>query len=200
MAQNEPPVPAVQPELLLPDAPAWRAWLDVNEGSRDGVWLLLAKKGTVHPTSLTYPQALDEALCSGWIDGQSKSIDAATYRQRFTPRRKRSIWSQRNVQHIARLTQEQRMRPRGLAEVERAKADGRWDAAYAGPGSIQVPDDLAAALDASPAARAAFDTLNGQNRYAILHRTVTALNPATRERRIARLVDLLASGQTPYPQ
>ncbi|MEV0391891.1 YdeI/OmpD-associated family protein [Polymorphospora rubra] len=186
--------------LVVPDVAAWRAWLDANEDSSDGVWLLLARKGVTDPTSLSYAQALDEALCSGWIDGQTKRIDEHTYRQRFTPRRQRSLWSARNVQNVARLTAEQRMRPRGFAEVERARADGRWERAYQGPASIEMPPDLAKALDDSPAAAATYATLNGQNRYAVLHRVATAGTDATRRRRIANLVGMLARGETPYPQ
>ncbi|MEV0732813.1 YdeI/OmpD-associated family protein [Polymorphospora sp. NPDC050346] len=186
--------------LVVPDVAAWRAWLDANEDSSDGVWLLLARKGVTDPTSLSYAQALDEALCSGWIDGQAKRVDERTYRQRFTPRRQRSLWSARNVQNVARLTAEQRIRPRGVAEVERARADGRWERAYQGPAGIEMPPDLAKALDDSPAAAAKFATLNGQNRYAVLHRVTTAATDATRQRRIANLVGMLARGETPYPQ
>jgi uncharacterized protein YdeI (YjbR/CyaY-like superfamily) len=185
---------------MLPDVAAWRRWLAEHVDDQPGVWLVLAKKGTTDPTSLTYAQALEEALCQGWIDGQAQSVDAATYRQRFTPRRTRSLWSRRNVGLVARLTAEGRMQPNGLAEVARAQADGRWDAAYAGPATIEVPDDLAAALAASPAARARFDTLSGQNRYAVLHRVVTAVRPETRARRIAQSVAMLAEGGTFYPQ
>lgn len=188
------------PLLILRDAAAWRSWLDVNEDSSDAVWVMLAKKGVTDPTSLTYAQALDEALCSGWIDGQVKSIDSTTYRQRFSPRRAKSLWSARNVEHIARLTEEGRMRSRGLAEVESAKADGRWSAAYKGPATIEVPADLREALDASPAAATLFPSLTSQNRYAILHRVTTATTPATRARRIAKFVSMLEQGKTPYPQ
>lgn len=191
--------PKPEPELLVvADVSAFRAWLDENEDVSDGVWLLLAKKGVTEPTSLVYPQALDEALCSGWIDGQAKRIDDRVYRQRFTPRRKRSIWSQRNVEKISVLTAEGRMRPRGIAEVERAKADGRWANAYAGPATIEVPDDLAAALAADPAAARTFAELRGMNRYAVLHRVVIAANPETRAKRIARFVDQLAAGVTEF--
>lgn len=186
--------------LVVADVAAWRAWLDEQEDESDGVWLTLAKKGTTTPTSLTYAEALDEALCSGWIDGQSKSVDAATYQRRFTPRRARSMWSARNVEHIARLVAEGRMRPRGTSEVDRAKADGRWDAAYAGSATIEVPDDLVISLAEDHAARAAFATLNAQNRYAVLHRITTARTPATRQRRLERLVAMLARGETPHPQ
>lgn len=186
--------------LILKDVQAWRAWLAENEYDSDGVWLLLAKKGSNGPTSLTYAQALDEALCSGWIDGQSKSVDKDTYKQRFTPRRARSLWSARNVTHIARLYTEGRMRERGIAEVERAKSDGRWERAYEGAASIKMPSDLQLALDHSPTASSMFAKLSSTNRYAVLHRVVTASNPTTRDRRISRLVEMLERGETPHPQ
>lgn len=192
---------SAEPEVLVvADAAAWRAWLDVNESVSDGVWLLLAKKGTTSPTSLSYDLALQEALCSGWIDGQKKSMDAATFRQRFTPRRRASLWSERNIGLVTRLTEEGRMRPRGHAEIEGAKADGRWDRAYPGAARAQVPDDLAAALIASTAAASAFAGLNGRNRYAVLHRIMTAPSPSSRANRLATLVGMLERGETPYPQ
>lgn len=186
--------------LVVADVSAWRAWLDAQEFSSDGVWLLLAKKGTTTPTSLTYPQALDEALCSGWIDGQKKSADAATFRQRFTPRRKASMWSQRNVGIVAYLIEQGRMRPRGQAEIDRAKADGRWERAYPGSATAQVPEDLAAALAASPTADARFSTLNSANRYSVIHQVVTAPSPTSRAKRVAKLVRMLGQGETPHPQ
>lgn len=190
-----------QPEVLtLPDVAAWRAWLDAHEDTSEGVWLLQAKKGTVEPTSLTYRQALLEALCSGWIDGQRASVDGATFRQRYTPRRKASLWSERNVGIVADLIAEGRMRPRGQAEIARAKADGRWERAYAGPASATVPEDLTAALETSAQAAASFAGLNGQNRYAVLHRIMTAPSPASRTNRLAKLVGMLERGETPYPQ
>ncbi len=187
-------------ELVVPDVDAWRAWLAEHVHEQTGVWLVLAKKGTTTPTSLTYAQALQEALCQGWIDGQAKSIDDATYRQRFTPRRARSLWSKRNVGYVADLIAAGRMQPNGHAEIERAKADGRWDAAYAGPASIEVPDDLAAALAAEPGAKALFDSLDAQNRYAVLFRVTTAAKPETRARRIEQNVAMLARGETAYPR
>lgn len=193
-------MPVDQTRLLVADVAAWREWLDRHEDSSDGVWLVLAKKGVTDPTSLTYAEALDEALASGWIDGQSRKIDDATYTRRFTPRRRRSLWSARNVEHVARLTEAGRMRPRGLDEVELARADGRWDAAYAGSATMEVPDDLAAALKENEAARQTFETLNAANRYAVLHRIATALKPETRARRLERLVAMLADGETPHPQ
>jgi len=187
-------------ELTVPDVDAWRVWLVEHVSEQTGVWLLLAKKGTTTPTSLTYAQALQEALCQGWIDGQAKSVDEATYRQRFTPRRARSLWSRRNVGYVAELLAAGRMQLNGMAEVERAKADGRWDAAYAGPATIEVPADLAAALAAEPAARTRFESLDAQNRYAVLFRVTTAVRPETRARRIAQNVAMLARGETAYPQ
>jgi uncharacterized protein YdeI (YjbR/CyaY-like superfamily) len=186
--------------FVVADTAAWRAWLDQHEDDSDGVWLALAKKGTTGPTTLTYAQALDEALCSGWIDGQKRSNDAATFLQRFTPRRKASLWSERNIGLVATLVAEGRMRERGQAEVDRAKADGRWDRAYAGSATATVPDDLVAALDAAPAAAALFADLDATNRYAVLHRVMTAPNPTTRAARLTKLVAMLDRGETPYPR
>ena len=188
------------PELIVGDAAAWREWLGENHGDPAGVWLVLAKKGTQRPTSLTYDRALEEALCHGWIDGQTRRRDDATYRQRFTPRRKRSAWSKRNTGIAERLRAEGRMHPAGQAEVERAKADGRWEAAYAGPATMEVPPDLTEALAAEPKAQAMFETLNSQNRYAILYRIGTAKRADTRARRIREFVAMLARGETVYPQ
>jgi uncharacterized protein YdeI (YjbR/CyaY-like superfamily) len=189
-----------QPELIVKDAAAWRAWLRTHHDDPVGVWLTLAKKGTVEPTSLTYDEALEEALCHGWIDGQVKQRDDATYKQRFTQRRKRSAWSKRNVGKAERLIAEGRIHPAGVAEIERAKADGRWEAAYAGPSSIVVPADLAAALAADPGAQAMFDVLTKQNRYAILYRLTTAKRAETRARLLEQFVSMLSRGETLYPQ
>ena len=162
--------------------------------------LVLAKKDTTSPTSLTYDQALEEALCFGWIDGQVRRRDEATYVQRFTPRRARSRWSKRNTAIAERLIGEGRMQAAGMAEVERARADGRWEAAYAGPATARVPDDLAAALAADPKAQAMFERLTSQNRYAILHRIDAVKRPETRTRKIAEFVAMLARGETVHPQ
>ncbi len=180
--------------LVVADAGAWAVWLAEHGASSDGVWLLLAKKGTVSPTSLMYAQALDEALCHGWIDGQKRSFDNATFLQRFTPRRRRSMWSQRNVEHVERLTREGRMLAAGFAEVERAKADGRWERAYAGQASAQIPPDLAQALDAIPGARERFEALASQVRFHHLHQVTTAATEATRARRLQRAIDAVSSG------
>ncbi len=187
-------------ELTVADAFAWRAWLAEHHERSPGTWLVLAKKGTTDPTSLSYAEALDEALCHGWIDGQVRRRDEATYRQRFTPRRARSIWSQRNVRNAQRLIADGRMQPAGLAEVERARADGRWEAAYAGSASAEVPADLAAALAAPPAAQAMFDVLTSQNRFAVLFRIAGARRGPTRARRIEQFVAMLARGETLHPQ
>jgi uncharacterized protein YdeI (YjbR/CyaY-like superfamily) len=188
------------PELLVPDSAAWRHWLEDNHGGSPGAWVVLAKKGTTQPTSLTYDQALAEAACYGWIDGQLGRRDEATYRQRFTPRRPQSAWSANNVALAERLMTEGRMRPAGLAAVERAKADGRWEAAYAGSATIEVPGDLAGALAANPAAQAAFERLNRSNRYAVLYRVSTATDPGTRARRVERFVSMLSRGEAIHPQ
>jgi len=188
------------PELIVSDAAAWRAWLTKHHADPAGVWLVLAKKGTEEPTSLTYDQALEEALCHGWIDGQARRRDEATYHQRFTPRRRRSSWSKRNTGIAERLQAEGRMHPAGVAEVERARDDGRWDAAYAGPKSIEVPPDLAEALAAEPRAQAMFEGLTSQNRYAVLYRIATAKRADTRARRIEEFVAMLGRGETIHPQ
>lgn len=185
------------PELTLSDVAAWRAWLDQHEDSSDGVWLVMAKKGITVPTSLGYADALQEALCSGWIDGQRKSRDETTFLQRFTPRRKTSIWSQRNVGYVEALIAAGRMRERGFTEIERAHADGRWDRAYAGQAGAEVPADLAAALEISPTAKTTFEALNSQGRYHVLHQLMIAANPATRTRRLERFMEKLDRGETP---
>ena len=191
---------AEPPELIVRDAAAWRVWLGEHHAEPGSVWLVLAKKGTVEPTSLTYDQALEEALCHGWIDGQVRRRDEATYRQRFTPRRRRSSWSERNTGIAERLLAEGRMHPAGAAEMKRAKADGRWGAAYPGQASIEVPPDLAAALAAEPKAQAMFEGLDSRNRYAVLYRISSAKRADTRARRIQQFVNMLARGETVYPQ
>jgi uncharacterized protein YdeI (YjbR/CyaY-like superfamily) len=177
---------------------AFERWLAAEHATADGVWIDLAKKGSGVP-SVTYLEAVEIALCYGWIDGQVKrSEEVGFYRQRFTPRRARSRWSQINRDRAEALIAAGRMRPAGLAEVERARADGRWDEAYAPPSKVTVPDDLRRALDASPAAAQRFATLDSRNRYAILYQVHDARRPETRARRIAKYVDMLARGETPY--
>lgn len=188
------------PELTVPDLAGWRQWLSERAADSGGVWLVLAKKGTTRPTELTYDQALEEALCHGWVDGQLARGDEATFRRRFTPRRPGSAWSKRNTALVERLVDEGRMRPAGYATVQRAKADGTWDAAYAGAGSIEVPDDLAVALAAMPRACTTFEGLDAANRYAVLYRVTTARRPQTRARRIEQLVAMLDRGETIHPR
>jgi uncharacterized protein YdeI (YjbR/CyaY-like superfamily) len=187
------------PELTLPDRSAWQQWLTERASDSAGVWLVLAKKGTTTPTALTYDQALEEALCHGWIDGQLAGRDASTFRRRFTPRRAGSAWSKRNTALVERLIGEGRMHAAGLAAVERAKTDGTWDAAYGGAATIDVPDDLAAALARDGRARKAFENLDASNRYAVLYRVTTARRPETRARQIEKLVAMLARGDTIHP-
>lgn len=188
------------PELLVVDVDAWRAWLEEHHASSSGVRLVVAKKGVTEPTRLTYDEALPEALCYGWIDGQVTRRDEATYRIRFTPRRARSSWSQRNVHAVEGLIAEGRMQPAGLEQVERAKADGRWETAYAGSASLEVPDDLSAALAASPRAQQMWDVLTRTNRFAVVYRVQDAKRAETRARRIVQYVEMLERGETPYPQ
>jgi uncharacterized protein YdeI (YjbR/CyaY-like superfamily) len=188
------------PELMVEDAGAWRSWLGRHHADSAGVWLVLAKKGTTEPTRLSYDEALEEALCHGWIDGQLGRRDQVTYRQRFTPRGARSRWSKRNVAIVERLTVEGRMHPAGLAAAEQARGDGRWEAAYAGSREITVPDDLAIALRVNQAAQVMFDRLSSRNRYALLYRIASAQRPDTRARRVAQFVGMLVRGETIYPQ
>lgn len=188
------------PELLVSDAGEWRAWLSGHHATSEGVWLVLAKRGTTRPTTLSYDDALDEAICFGWIDGQLRRRDDATFRRRFTPRTKGSAWSQRNVATAERLDAAGRMHRSGKAEVRLAKADGRWDAAYAGQAQAGVPKDLADALKANPRAQAMFQTLTSANRYSILYRIENAKRTETRAKRIEQFVEMLARGETIHPQ
>ena len=191
---SSPATPSELPVLSFASAPEWARWLAAHHATSDGVWVRLPKKGAATP-SVTRAEALDEALCWGWIDGQSRSEGAASWLQKFTPRRARSIWSKVNREKVAALAAAGRMQPAGLREVERAKADGRWDAAYDAPSAATVPADLRAMLDASPAAAAAFAALDARNRYAILFRLQTAKRPETRARRLAQFVAMLERGE-----
>lgn len=173
----------------------WEAWLNTYHSASSGVWLRLAKKGA-EATSVTYAEALEVALCYGWIDGQKKGENEHYWLQKFTPRSPRSIWSKINREKALRLIQEGRMQPAGLAEIERAKIDGRWEAAYDSQRSATVPADLQAALDNHPQAKAFFETLSSQNRYAILFRLQTAKRAETREKRIQQFVEMLARHET----
>jgi uncharacterized protein YdeI (YjbR/CyaY-like superfamily) len=188
-------LPTDLPVLSFADQAALEDWLDAEHATAAGVYVKLAKKGAGVP-SVTYPELVEACLCFGWIDGRSNRLDDRFWLQRITPRRPRSVWSRKNVDAVEALVEAGRMRPAGIAAVEAARADGRWERAYAGSATITVPDDLAAALDADPAARAAFDALDGANRYAVLWRVHTAATPATRTRRITSLVDMLREGRT----
>ncbi|WP_368497336.1 YdeI family protein [Herbiconiux sp. A18JL235] len=185
--------------LQFTDAAAWERWLEEHAETVSGVRLRIAKKNSEHAT-VSYAEALDVALCHGWIDGRRNALDDDFFLQTFTPRRAKSLWSQVNRDKVAALIEAGRMREGGHREIDRAKADGRWDAAYASQKSIEVPDDLAAALAAEPAAAAAFAGLSGQNRYAILFRLHNAKRAETRARNLAKFVDMLARGETFYPQ
>jgi uncharacterized protein YdeI (YjbR/CyaY-like superfamily) len=190
--------PVTEPETVFFEGPeAFEAWLEEHGATSDGIWVRMAKKHAKIP-SLDWTGGVEVALCFGWIDGQAKRIDDVWYRQRFTPRRPRSLWSKVNRQKVEALVAAGRMRPAGHAEVERAKADGRWEQAYDGVATATVPDDLAAAL-ADAGLTDAFAALGSTNRYAVLHRVQTAKRPETRARRIAKYVGMLAQGQTPYP-
>ena len=191
-----------QPESeswLFRAAADWHSWLAEHHASSPGAWLRLAKAGARVPT-LTYAEALDAAICFGWIDAQTRGLDEQYWLKRFTPRRPGSKWSKINTQKAEALIAACRMQPAGLAEIERARADGRWDAAYAGQATIVLPDDLAAALAANPVAAAFFTTLTSQNRYAILYRLTTVKRAETRARKIAQYVQMLAEHRTLHPQ
>jgi uncharacterized protein YdeI (YjbR/CyaY-like superfamily) len=192
-------MPIELPELLLLDAGAWRDWLAEFHTSSPGVWLVLHKKGG-SVTELTYEQALNEALCVGWIDGQLGRRDEGSYRQRFTPRTSKSPWSLKNVERVRVLTEAGRLRPTGQAAVEAAKADGRWQAAYRGQATAEAPADLLEAIAANSSAQQAYQSLSAANRYALTYRVNEVKRPETRARRIATFVEMLARGETPHPQ
>jgi uncharacterized protein YdeI (YjbR/CyaY-like superfamily) len=185
------------PVLAFASADAWEAWLAAEHETARGVWMKLAKKGS-GVASVTYAEAVEAALRYGWIDGQARRLDDRFYVQRFTPRTRRSRWSMINREKAEALIAAGRMAPAGLREVERARADGRWDAAYASPSAATVPDDLQRALDGDPAAAAFFARLDAQNRYAILHRIGEAKRPDTRARRIEKFVAMLRDERTIY--
>src|SRR4051812_8215157 len=186
-------------ELIVADAEALRAWLLENHSTSPGVWLALTRKGGTI-TTLTWPQAVDEALCVGWIDGQARKRDDETSSIRLTPRGTRSSWSQRNVANVARLERDGRMLPAGRAAVEAARADGRWEAAYAGQAEAEVPADLAVAIAANTEAQAMFDVLTKANRFALIYRLGSVKRAETRERKIGEFVAMLARHETIYPQ
>ena len=186
--------PTDLPVLRFATQQEFEDWLEAEHRTAPGAYVAIAKKGAPEPT-MTQAEMIESLLCFGWIDGRVQRLDDHYFLTRVTPRRPKSVWSQKNVAWIDRLIEAGRMRPAGLAAVEAAKADGRWDRAYAGQATITVPEDLAAALAASPAARAAFDSLDGTNRYAVLWRVHTAGTPETRARRIAACVEMLAEGR-----
>ena len=192
--------PVDLPELLVADVAEWRSWLNGHHSKSQGVWLVLAKKSTTHPTTLSYAQALDEAICFGWIDGQLGRRDNETFRRRFTPRSIGSPWSRRNVAIAQGLSASGRMHRSGEDQVRQAKADGRWNAAYAGQATAEVPEDLAKALIADPRAQNMFQMLTSANRYSILYRIGRAKKAETRRRLIDQFVETLARGETIHPQ
>lgn len=187
--------PPAEPTIAFATQQAWEDWLTAEHERTPGLWIKMAKKSS-GVQSITHPEALDVALCYGWIDAQRVGFDDVFFLQRFVPRRRQSPWSQINIGNVQRLTDAGRMQPAGIAEVERAKADGRWDRAYQSQRNAEVPPDLRAALDANPQAADFFATLKGTNRYAVLYRIQEAKRPETRARRIATFVDMLARGET----
>ena len=190
-------MPQDLPTLAFPSADDWDAWLAENHAASDGLWIRIAKKASGIPT-VAYPEVLEVAISHGWIDGQRRALDDTWFLQKFTPRRARSRWSKINREKAVALIEAGRMKPAGLLEVERAKADGRWDAAYDSSRTATVPDDLRAALDASPVATAGFEALNAANRYSILYQVHDAKRPETRARRIAKYVAMLERGEKPH--
>ena len=186
-----------KPVLSFASQDEWEAWLDAEHATSDGVWVKFAKKGSGVET-VVYAEALEVALCYGWIDSQVMSLDERFYLQKFTPRRSRSKWSRINREKIEQLTNAGRMKPAGLEQVGLAKADGRWDAAYASPSTIEVPEDLQKALDANPKAAEFFATLSGSNRYAVLYQLEDAKKPETRARRLEKFMGMLERGEKVY--
>ncbi len=184
-----------QPVIAFASAAAFRQWLTRHHADHSGIWLKIAKNGSGIRT-VTYAEALDEALCFGWIDGQKKSFDATSFLQKFTKRGKRSAWSKINVGHVTRLEKEGRMKAAGLAAVAAAKADGRWAAAYHSSSTAEMPEDFLTALAGEPAAKAFFDTLNKTQRYSFFFRITTAKKAETRNKRIADFVKMLKRGET----
>ncbi len=187
------------PTVFFASAAEWEEWLEANHASSPGVRLKIAKKNTAIE-SVRYPEVLESALCFGWIDGRRETLDESYFLQRFTPRQPRSTWSKINREKAEGLVAAGRMRPAGLAEVERAKADGRWEAAYESQSRIAIPDDLERELASRPQAKEFFLRLSSQNRYSILYRLQDAKKPETRARRLAKFVSMLEAGETIHPQ
>jgi uncharacterized protein YdeI (YjbR/CyaY-like superfamily) len=188
------------PVLTVPDLARWARWLEDHGEESHGVWLVLAKKGTSKPTTLIYDDALAEAICHGWVDGQLASGDEKTFLRKFTPRRPKSRWSKRNVEIATKLMEQGRMRSSGLAAVLTAQAAGNWDAAYASQANMEIPPDLASAFVATPEAKTMFAGLSAANRYSILYRIAAAQRSDTRQRRIEQFVAMLARGETIHPE
>lgn len=182
------------PTLYFASAGAWEQWLAANHAKSDGIWLRIFSKESGQKT-VTYAEALDEALCYGWIDGQKKKLDDDSWIQKFTPRRTRSIWSKRNIEHIERLTNEKRMKAAGLKAFEDAQKDGRIAAAYDSPSNSSTPEDFLGLLEKDKKAKAFFETLNKANKYAITWRLQTAKKPETREKRMNMILEMLARGE-----
>lgn len=187
------------PTLGFESQEDWTAWLAANHGTSRGVWVRLAKGGSGAP-SVTYPLALESALCYGWIDGQKRSGDQYSWRQKFTPRGPRSLWSKINREKALALLESGRMEPAGLLEMERAQRDGRWESAYDSPSRAKVPEDFQAALSKNPRAKEAFAKLDGGNRYAFLWRIQTAKKSVTRAKRMRLFVDMLSKGEKIHPE
>lgn len=190
--------PSDLPVVAFASQAEWASWLDEHHAAAPGVWLRIAKKGAAEPT-VSYQDALEAALCYGWIDGQKRPFDATYWLQRFTPRSPRSRWSKRNTDLAERLIAQGKMRPAGLREVELARSDGRWEAAYAGQRTASVPPDLERELARRPRARAFFESLDSANRYAILYRLAEAKRPETRARRLDTFLAMLETGQKLHP-
>lgn len=189
-------IPSTDPPVVpFKNKESWSSWLDKNHASSPGLWLKLAKKGAGIP-SVTYPEALEAALCYGWIDGQKKPFDESWWLQKFTPRGPKSIWSKINREKAEALIESGEMKPAGLAAIEAARKDGRWEKAYESQGKAEVPSDLQAELDRNPKAQAFFATLRGANRYAILFRIHNAKKPETRAKRIQQFIGMLERGET----
>lgn len=185
------------PVIPFASQQVWEEWIEQHHFTADGIWIRFYKKAS-GIASVTYAEALDVALCYGWIDAQLKSIDEVSYKQHFSPRRPRSIWSKRNREHIARLTAEDRMKPAGMAQVVAAKADGRWDAAYDSPANLAVPEDFMAQLASTPRALAFYESLNRTNKYAINWRIQTAKRPETRAKRMQEILEMLSKAEKFY--
>ncbi|MEO6887569.1 MAG: YdeI/OmpD-associated family protein [Ktedonobacteraceae bacterium] len=186
------------PTIAFETQQAWEAWLAEHHADIPGIWLKLAKKGS-GVASISYAEALEGALCYGWIDGQKASFDGTYWLQKFTPRRSKSIWSKVNCDKVSALLAEDRMQPAGIRQMELAQADGRWEAAYDSQSKISIPPDFQSELDKNQPASAFFSTLNSVNRYAILFRIQTARKPETRAARIQKFIEMLANGQKIYP-